>query len=385
MFRTGRSSWMFSQEATNAKYLGLPVCMVRSKANLFTYLKERICKRLQGWKEKLLSKAGKDILIKSIAQAIPSYAMSCFDLTKSLCDDISQMICRFWWAQQDKERKMHWVSCDIMSSRKEKWGLGFRDLHLFNLAMLARQDWRIIQNSDALCAQVLRAKYGNNGSLLNAQEGPGISYTWRSIIRGFQALNKGLIWRMGDCSNIQIWEDPWTVNGLSRRPITPRRQTVLTRVEELIEPETRSWDVQLVRDVFWEEDAKYILATPTNPGYEDSLAWHFDRRGVFSVKSAYHVLDDEKGRLKTRQGGSCSTAGCTEKNGPVPKTYVSSSKRRIRMGQRKIEAHILSSVYLSRNSRSSFSIYLIGRTCKSPMPLMLCTCRRMSLRVSLLP
>lgn len=191
---------------------------------------------------------------------------------------------------------MHWVSWDIMSSRKEKGDLGFRDLHLFNLAMLARQDWRIIQNPDSLCAQVLRAKYGNNGSLLNAQEVPGISYTWRSVIRGFQALNKGLNWRMGDCSNIQIWEDPWIVNGLSRRPITPRRQTVLTWVEELIEPETGSWDVQLVRDVFWEEDAKYILATPTNPGYEDSLAWHFDRRGVFSVKSAYHVLDDEKGR-----------------------------------------------------------------------------------------
>jgi len=77
----------------------------------------------------------------------------------------------------------------------------------------------------------------------------------------------------------------------------------LTRVEELLEPETGSWDVQLVKDVFWEEDVKYILATPTNPGHEDYLAWHFDRRGVFSVKSAYHVLDDEKERV-CGKGGS---------------------------------------------------------------------------------
>lgn len=84
-----------SQEATNAKYLGLPVYMGKSKASLFAYLKERVWKRIQGWKEKLLSKAGKETLIKAIAQAIPSYAMPCFDLTKSLCNDISRMICIF--------------------------------------------------------------------------------------------------------------------------------------------------------------------------------------------------------------------------------------------------------------------------------------------------
>ena len=67
------------------------------------------------------------------------------------------------------------------------------------------------------------------------------------------------------------------------------------------------------------------------------------------------------------------------------KTYVSSMKRRIRMRRIEIEAHLLSKEYLSRNNRSSFSICLIGQIWRSPMPLMLCTYRRMSLRVSLLP
>ena len=79
-------------EARNGKYLGLPVYMGRSKEKTFSYLKDRVWKRIQGWKEKLLSRAGKEILIKAVAQAIPSYAMSCFDLTKTLCDAISAMI-----------------------------------------------------------------------------------------------------------------------------------------------------------------------------------------------------------------------------------------------------------------------------------------------------
>jgi len=95
-----------------------------------------------------------------------------FDLTKTLCDDIGSMICRYWWSQQEKENKMHWLSWERLCSRKEKGGLGYRDLHLFNLAMLARQGWRLIMDPASLCAQVLRAKYYPNGDPLQAVEKP---------------------------------------------------------------------------------------------------------------------------------------------------------------------------------------------------------------------
>ena len=52
----------------------------------------------------------------------------------------------------------------------------------------------------------------------------------------------------------------------------------------------------------------HILATPTNPGHEDHFTWHFDRRGLFSVKSAYHVLDDGKEMEQVRQEGSVARA-----------------------------------------------------------------------------
>ena len=60
------------------KYLGLPLLVGRNQKNTFNELKEKLAKKLTGWKEKLLSKARKEGLIKAVAQAIPSYTMSCF-------------------------------------------------------------------------------------------------------------------------------------------------------------------------------------------------------------------------------------------------------------------------------------------------------------------
>jgi hypothetical protein len=198
----------------------------------------------------MLSKAGKDILIKACAQAIPIFAMSCFDLTQSLCERMSTMICRYWWAQHDKENKMHWLSWELLSKPKSEGGLGFRDLYGFNLAMLARQGWRMLTNPDSLCARVLKARYFPNCSILEANVSDGISYSWRSILKGVQLLKKGLIWRVGDGARINIWNDMWLNREGSRQPITPRGHCLLTYVAELIDPHTGQWDEELVKQTF---------------------------------------------------------------------------------------------------------------------------------------
>lgn len=78
------------------KYLGLPSFMGRGKRESFSYIRERVWHKIQGWKEKLLSQTGREILIKSIVQAMPSFTMGCFKLPKSLCKDIESLIRKFW-------------------------------------------------------------------------------------------------------------------------------------------------------------------------------------------------------------------------------------------------------------------------------------------------
>ena len=128
-----------AKETMNERFLGLPVFVGRSKTKVFAYLKECIWTRIQGWKEKMLSREGKEVLIKAVAQAIPTFAMGCFDITKEICDQISMMICKYWWSNQDKENKMHWIKWEKLTTPKGEGGLGFRDIHAFNLAMLAKQ------------------------------------------------------------------------------------------------------------------------------------------------------------------------------------------------------------------------------------------------------
>lgn len=280
--------------------------MGKARKKTFGYIKQKIWSRVQGWQEKLLSKAGKEILIKAVAQAIPTYAMSCFDITKGLCDELSTMIGRYWWSQQDKIHKIHWLSWEKVSRSKKRGGLGFRDLHLFNQAMLARQAWRLLTCPDTLCAKVLKAKYYPNNSLLQCQARGGISYSWRSILFGLDLLLEGIIWRVGNGSSINIWHDPWLPRGTTRRPITPRRNSLLTRVDELINPINGEWDEDLVKETFWEEDAAAILALPISEGEEDWLAWHYDNAGKFSVKSAYKLAVQTRDQ---RAGANASSSG----------------------------------------------------------------------------
>ena len=85
------------QDSRHSKYLGLPSIIGKSKIEVFVEIKERVGRKLSRWKEKILSIGGREVLIKAVAQAIPMYTMSCFQLPKGLCDEIESMMRRFWW------------------------------------------------------------------------------------------------------------------------------------------------------------------------------------------------------------------------------------------------------------------------------------------------
>ncbi|XP_050121457.1 uncharacterized protein LOC126599164 [Malus sylvestris] len=172
-------------------YLGVPAMWGRSKKAGLAYVKGRLLDKMQGWKKSTLSQAGREILIKAVAQAIPAYLMNLFKFPISFCNEMDALISKFWWGQQQSENKIHWVSREKMGRPKEDGGLGFRSFVLFNDALLAKQCWRLIMEPNSLWALVLKARYFPNCSFLDAKKGGRASWVWSSLLTGREILREG--------------------------------------------------------------------------------------------------------------------------------------------------------------------------------------------------
>ena len=107
--------------------------------------------------------------------------MSIFLLPKGLSSDINSHMRKFWWGNQDNEARINWMKWGKMSKAKAVGGIGFRDIHLFNKALLAKQSWRLWKEPESLVAKIMKAKYYPGGSILEAKVGTRPSFAWRSI------------------------------------------------------------------------------------------------------------------------------------------------------------------------------------------------------------
>lgn len=79
-------------------YLGLPTHVERNKVAIFSNLTSRVHKQLRAWRSKIFSAGGREILVKAVVQAIPTYTMSLFKIPSTIIDDLHGLIARFWWA-----------------------------------------------------------------------------------------------------------------------------------------------------------------------------------------------------------------------------------------------------------------------------------------------
>ena len=235
------------QDSRRGKYLGLPSVIGKSKNQVFAEIKEKVGKKLSGWKEKMLSMGGKEILIKAVTQAIPTYTMSCFQLPKGLCEDLERMERNFWWGQKDQEAKMAMVSWGKMCKPKAQGGLGFRNLQAFNLAMLSKQAWRILMNPRSLIARIYKAKYFPFNDILGAKLGSNPSYVWRSIFNSLEIIRKGTRWRVGNGKMIHIWEDRWLPTPTTHKVCSPQQDIGdFPMVSSLFDEVSRCWKVDRV-------------------------------------------------------------------------------------------------------------------------------------------
>ncbi|KAA3472342.1 reverse transcriptase [Gossypium australe] len=273
------------------RYLGLPNMVGKTKKEAFKNLKDRFKQRIDNWSTRHLSQGEKEVFVKSILQAIPTYSMSYFLLLKLLCSDLESIVAKFWWQKGHGQRGIHWCTWNELCISKEQGGLGFRRLDQFNVALLAKQGWCLINYPDSLLAQVLKAKYFPNLDFIHAQLGNLPSLTWMSVWAAKGLLKDGLCWGVGKGDQISVWNDRWILSVTTNRRSNITENPEIESVADLIET-THRWKKELIENTFPEHTAQKILQIPLVEDHEDFQVWRGEHSGEFTVRSAYKLLQE---------------------------------------------------------------------------------------------
>ena len=206
------------------------------------------------------------------------------------------------------ERKIYWKSWDKLSTSKMEGGMGFWDLRDFNLAMLAKQGWRMIQDHDSLLSKCFKARYFPRSFFLEAKESPGCSYVWRSLMAALPILRLGYCWRVGNGSSISVLGDKWIPNHPTNKVLHLIHKLVdKLAVSELIDPELHVWRGDMIMTLFHRVDADVITRIPLSRRVvSDSIIWKHNKHGKFSIKFAYKVAQRMRGEgHRAESSGGC--------------------------------------------------------------------------------
>ncbi|XP_065622825.1 uncharacterized mitochondrial protein AtMg00310-like [Quercus suber] len=162
-----------------------------------------------------------------------------------------------------------------MCMPKSKGGIGFKDLKAFNLALLAKQGWRLNQHPDSLTHRVFKAKYFLECTFMEAQVGKKPSYVWRSLMVAKETIEARSRWLIGNGRKVNIWRDKWLPSPNSFKVISPQRHnTDVEKVAQLIDSEASMWKAKFIREVFLPHEVEIILSIPLSTQMpKDSNVW----------------------------------------------------------------------------------------------------------------
>nr|XP_025635827.1 uncharacterized protein LOC112729904 [Arachis hypogaea]XP_025636565.1 uncharacterized protein LOC112730719 [Arachis hypogaea] len=214
------------KEATlPVKYLGISLEANPKLVKTWKPIIDKVEEKLSLWKAKVLNKAGKLVLIKSVLNSLSVYYLSLYKMPKAVAEKLISLQRRFLWSKEDGRNGMAMVKWEVVQAPKRLGGLGIGDAMIRNTALLFKWWWRFSKEECPLWKKVVCSCNNLNPTVpLSTQELPvrgGGGEAWRDICQlQFksqelrQKMIDGLSMEVGDGRDTRFWEDVWLLGGL---------------------------------------------------------------------------------------------------------------------------------------------------------------------------
>ncbi|XP_060960871.1 uncharacterized protein LOC115695204 [Cannabis sativa] len=136
--------------------------------------------------------------------------------------------------------------------------MGFRSWHEYNLSLLGKQGWRLLLYQDSLVGRMYKARYFPKCSFLEAELGGNPSFIWRCVFASQKLLRDGDRRRIRSGSATEVLNTPWLLSEASPCVVSNHPTLVNCKVSQLMKPDSRQWDLELIEDLFESRDVELI-------------------------------------------------------------------------------------------------------------------------------
>ena len=223
---------------------------------------------------------------------MPLYVFSCFREPAAICNKLDSISRAFWWGHEPGVRKLHLLHWNEICKPKSMGGLGLKKFSLINQAMVAKQFWRISRNPNFLMARAFKANYFPRSSIHECTPKPHHSWIWRGIVNQKNPKPKEGRWWIGKGSDIPLTHQAWypcPSQNLDNSNLPTKT------VADLINYSNGTWKSDLVRSIYPYPISEDIMSNPISRtgSVSDKLFWKYSNSGVFKVRKAYKLLQDD--------------------------------------------------------------------------------------------
>ncbi|XP_077251925.1 uncharacterized protein LOC143891174 [Tasmannia lanceolata] len=280
------------------KYLGLPLITSRLSAADCAPLISKIHRRIAPWSNRLLSRAGRVELTKSILNSFHPYWAASFHLPASILGKIEKIFRDFIWAGPSLHKSYHPIAWDTICTPKAEGGLGLRKLKDLNKAADMKQIWSIIKKKNSLWVSWFHHKYVRKRNFWIIKNPSKMSWGARTIFNCREEVKKSICYIIGEGKGIDLWTQPWHPDGPIVEQYPPDGEYL-----NAIRPKT--YVHQVLQEGIWDpimlqrlpsinlilEKALVISSA------EDEAIWKDTIDGSFSLKSAWNGIREHHSKI----------------------------------------------------------------------------------------